>query len=208
MGYNPAQRCNLICDNTLERFGLPAWRRLIANRVSQFASEGDGATLAHRVGLGEDRHRLTDGGPLRLGGIDVPHDKQAVGHSDADVLLHAVTDALLGAAALGDIGQMFPDSDGANRNRDSAEMLRLAYERVAADGWRIANLDVVVHAQRPKLAPHHAAMRARMAELLGTDQDQISIKAKTGESIGLVGREEVIEARCVAMLVREEGVGK
>ena len=112
---------------------------------------GETTTIGIRVGLGHDTHRLRPGGPLRLGGIDIPHDREAVGHSDADVLLHAVTDALLGAAALGDIGQMFPDTDPENRGRDSAEMLRAALDAVAALGWRIVNIDCIVFAQRPKL---------------------------------------------------------
>ena len=113
-----------------------------------------------RIGLGEDSHRTAEGGPLRLGGIDVPHDRHLLGHSDADVLLHAVTDALLGAAGLPDIGQLFPNTDEANRNRDSADMLRLAYDRVVAAGYEIVNLDCVVAAQRPKLSPHKEAITA------------------------------------------------
>src|SRR5437868_10042374 len=107
-----------------------------------------------RIGIGHDTHRLAPGGPLRLGGLNVPHDRQAVGHSDADVRLHAITDALLGAAALGDIGEMFPDSDEINRGRDSADMLRRAAERVGAAGYKIANLDCVVMLQRPKLSAY------------------------------------------------------
>src|SRR5205823_5033542 len=134
-----------------------------------------------RVGIGHDTHRLTPGGPLRLGGIDVPHDRQAVGHSDADVLLHAITDALLGAAALGDIGEMFPDTDERNRGRDSADMLRRAVERVGAAGYSINNLDCIVMAQRPKLSAYKDAIRARIAEILGLEADQVGVKAKTGE---------------------------
>lgn len=159
-----------------------------------------------RVGIGHDTHRLAPGGPLRLGGIDVPHDRHAVGHSDADVLLHAITDALLGAAALGDIGEMFPDTDPANKGRDSAEMLRLAAERVTREeaggyaGYRIVNLDCIVFAQRPKLSAHKEAIRTRVAEILKIYPGQIGIKAKTGEGIGEIGREELIAAQCVALL--------
>jgi 2-C-methyl-D-erythritol 2,4-cyclodiphosphate synthase len=153
-----------------------------------------------RVGIGHDTHRLASGGPLVLGGIDIPHDKHAVGHSDADVLLHAITDALLGAAALGDIGQMFPDTDEANRGRDSAEMLRLAAERVAGAGYRIGNLDCIVFAQRPKLGPHKETIQLRVAEILGMSPDRIGVKAKTGEGVGEVGREELIAAQCVVLL--------
>jgi len=135
-----------------------------------------------------------------LGGLDVPHDRHAVGHSDADVLLHAVTDALLGAAGLPDIGQMFPNTEEANRRRDSAQMLRLAYDRVMAAGWRLVNLDCVVAAERPKLSPLKEAIVARIAEILGVEPRQVNFKAKTGEGVGPVGREELIEARCVALL--------
>jgi 2-C-methyl-D-erythritol 2,4-cyclodiphosphate synthase len=153
-----------------------------------------------RIGIGEDCHRLEPGGPLRLGGIDVPHDRQLVGHSDADVLLHAVTDALLGAAALPDIGQMFPNTEAANRGRDSAEMLALAAKKVADAGYRIVNLDCVIHAQRPKLADYMDAIRHRIAGILRANPHQIGLKAKTGEGVGPVGREESIEARCIALL--------
>jgi 2-C-methyl-D-erythritol 2,4-cyclodiphosphate synthase len=158
------------------------------------------ATTNLRIGLGEDSHRTAAGGPLRLGGVDVPHERHLVGHSDADVLLHAVTDALLGAAGLPDIGQSFPNTDEANRNRDSAEMLALAYEQVRAAGYRLANLDCVVAAERPKLAPHKERIVQRIAEVLAVDPKQINMKAKTGEGMGPVGREEIIEARCVALI--------
>jgi len=153
-----------------------------------------------RIGLGEDSHRTAPGGPLRLGGIDVPHDRQLVGHSDADVLLHAVTDALLGAAALPDIGRMFPNTDPANHGRDSADMLRAAAGKVAEAGYRVVNIDCVVHAERPKLADYHDAIRHRIAGILGLNPHQIGIKAKTGEGAGSVGREELIEAHCIALL--------
>ena len=162
-------------------------------------------TPGFRIGLGEDSHRLTEAGAdsegvLRLGGIDIPHDRQLIGHSDADVLLHAVTDALLGAAALPDIGQIFPNTDEANRNRDSAEMLAEAAKKVATQGYVISNLDCVIHAQRPKLAPYVDQMRERIAAVLQIDSNQIGLKAKTGEGVGPVGCEEAIEARCVALL--------
>lgn len=152
--------------------------------------------------MGEDSHRLALGGPLLLGGIEVPHDKHAVGHSDADALLHAVTDALLGAAALGDIGELFPDTDEVNRGRNSAEMLQQAHQHVVAAGYRIVNLDAVVHAQRPKLSPYKSAIRARIAEILGLDVEQVGLKAKTGEGVGPVGREEAVVVRCVALLAK------
>jgi 2-C-methyl-D-erythritol 2,4-cyclodiphosphate synthase len=137
---------------------------------------------------------------LRLGGIDVPHDRHFVGHSDADVLLHAVTDALLGAAALPDIGIMFPNTDPANRNRDSAEMLAAAAKRLSECNYRIVNVDCVVLAERPKLADYREAIRHRIAGILGINLFQIGLKAKTGEGVGPVGRGDVIEARCVSLL--------
>jgi 2-C-methyl-D-erythritol 2,4-cyclodiphosphate synthase len=158
------------------------------------------ATTRFRVGIGHDTHRLAPGIALRLGGVDIPHDRKLVGHSDADVLLHAVTDALLGAAGLGDIGEMFPDSEESNRGRDSGSMLAAALAQVRAAGWEIGNVDCIVHAQRPKISPHKEAIRARIAELLGVDPAQVSVKAKTGESVGPVGREEAVEAHCVALL--------
>ena len=160
--------------------------------------------MAIRVGLGNDTHRLEPGGPLRLGGIDIPHDRQAVGHSDADALLHAVTDALLGAAALGDIGTLFPDTDEANRGRDSADMLRRAYAQVRAAGYQLVNLDSVIELQRPKLAGFRDQIRARVAEILDVDPGAIGLKAKTGERVGPVGREEAVVVQAVALLERVE----
>jgi 2-C-methyl-D-erythritol 2,4-cyclodiphosphate synthase len=153
-----------------------------------------------RVGLGHDTHRLVAGDGLVIGGVTIQHDRRAQGHSDADVLLHAITDALLGAAALGDIGELFPDDDPANRGRDSAEMLRAAHDRVAAAGWRIANLDCVIFAQRPKILPHRPAIRRRIATVLGVDESAVWLKAKTGEGIGPIGTEEAIAAECVALI--------
>ena len=153
-----------------------------------------------RVGIGHDTHRLGPGGPLRLGGVDVTCDHHAVGHSDADVLLHAITDALLGAAALGDIGELFPDTDPRNKNRDSAEMLARAHEKVAAAGYKIANVDCIVFAERPKLGPYKDAIRQRIAQILRLETTEVGIKAKTGEGIGEVGRQEAIMAQCIVLL--------
>jgi 2-C-methyl-D-erythritol 2,4-cyclodiphosphate synthase len=153
-----------------------------------------------RIGIGHDTHQLAEGGPLRLGGITIPHSKHAVGHSDADVLLHAVTDALLGAAALGDIGEMFPDTDPNNRGRDSADMLRRAYDAVGDAGWVIVNLDCIVFAERPKLSSHKSMIQTRIAEILELAKDQVGVKAKTGEGIGAIGSEQLIAAQCVALL--------
>jgi 2-C-methyl-D-erythritol 2,4-cyclodiphosphate synthase len=123
-----------------------------------------------------------------------------VGHSDADVLLHAITDGLLGAVAAGDIGRLFPNTDPANKNRDSAEFLREAYVRVQQAGWQLGNLDCVISAEEPKLAPHIETMRQSIANLLDVSIDRISLKGKTGEQVGPVGRQEAIEARCVVLL--------
>jgi 2-C-methyl-D-erythritol 2,4-cyclodiphosphate synthase len=159
--------------------------------------------LVMRVGIGHDTHRLAPGGPLRLGGLNIPHDRHAVGHSDADVLLHAITDALLGAAALGDIGELFPDTDERNRGRDSADMLRQAAGEVRAAGFTVVNLDCIVMAQRPKLSPFKDAIRQRIAQILDLSPDQVGMKAKTGEGVGAIGREELIMAQCVALLRSE-----
>jgi 2-C-methyl-D-erythritol 2,4-cyclodiphosphate synthase len=153
-----------------------------------------------RVGIGHDTHRLGPGGPLRLGGIDIPHDRRLLGHSDADVLLHAITDALLGAAALGDIGELFPDTDEANRNRDSADMLRRAATIVRESGYEIVNLDCIVFAERPKLSAYKEPIRHRIAEILAIAPSCIGVKAKTGEGLGEIGREECLLAQCVALL--------
>ena len=155
-----------------------------------------------RVGLGHDTHRLGPGESLVLGGLAIPHDKTAIGHSDADVLLHAITDALLGAAALGDIGELFPDTDPANRGRDSADMLRRAAARVMEAGWRIVNLDCVIFAQRPKILPHRPAIRRRIAEILGIEESAVWLKAKTGEGVGPIGEELAIAAECVVLVDR------
>lgn len=159
-------------------------------------------TSTLRIGLGHDTHRLGEGGPLVLGGISIPHDKHLIGHSDADVLLHALTDALLGAAALGDIGELFPDTDPAHRGRDSGEMLRVAYARVREAGYQVVNVDCVVFAQRPKLNPHKDAIRRRIADLLQVEPQQVGVKAKTGELVGPVGQEEAMMAECVALVER------
>lgn len=157
-----------------------------------------------RIGIGYDTHRLGAGSSLRLGGVDVPHDRELIGHSDADVLLHAVTDALLGAASLGDIGQLFPDSDAVNLNRDSAEMLLEVRRQVSAAGFEVVNVDCVLFAERPKLAPFSSAICQRLAELLGVPATAVGLKAKTGEGVGPVGRKEAISAECVVLL---EGTG-
>lgn len=137
---------------------------------------------------------------MRLGGVDIPHDRQAVGHSDADVLLHAVTDALLGAVGLPDIGELFPNTAEENRGRNSAEMLRLAYDRVKQGGYSIVNLDCVISAQEPKLSPYKEAIRQQLAAILSVSESQLNVKAKTGEGVGPVGEQIIIQAHCVALL--------
>lgn len=157
--------------------------------------------LIPRVGIGHDTHRLISGKGIMLGGVFIPHDRCLHGHSDADVLLHSVIDALLGAAALGDIGEMFPDTAEENKGRDSAEMLRLAFKRVREAGWELGNLDCVILAQRPRILPHKEAISHRIAEILDVTVQQVGVKAKTGECVGPVGEELVIEALCVALIV-------
>ena len=125
-----------------------------------------------------------------------------IGHSDADLLLHAITDALLGATAMGDIGHLFPDTDPANRRRDSGEMLTVAKEMVTECGWSIGNIDCILFAQRPKIGPHRAAIRQQIAKILGISIDQIEVKAKTGECVGPIGREEAISAEAIALLYK------
>lgn len=157
-----------------------------------------------RIGVGYDVHRLVDGRPLILGGVEIPHDKGLDGHSDADVLIHAIIDALLGAAALGDIGQHFPDTEEQWRGADSRELLRAVGERIAEAGYVVANIDATVVLQRPKLRPHIDAMRRVMAGLLGVEVQQVSVKATTGEKMGFVGREEGAAAHAVCLLREKE----
>jgi 2-C-methyl-D-erythritol 2,4-cyclodiphosphate synthase len=157
---------------------------------------------AIRIGEGWDTHRLVTGRPLVLGGITVPHTHGLLGHSDADALLHAITDALLGAAALGDIGRHFPDTDERFRGADSGALLAEAARRVRAEGYEIGNLDSTVVAQAPKLAPHIPAMVERIAALLDLAVGQVNVKAKTAEKMGPVGQGEAIEARAVALLFK------
>jgi 2-C-methyl-D-erythritol 2,4-cyclodiphosphate synthase len=159
--------------------------------------------MEFRVGLGQDCHRLMRGRPLILGGVRIDHETGLDGHSDADVLLHAVTDALLGAAGLGDIGEFFPDVDPQFKDADSAVLLAAALIEVRSHGWQIANLDCTVAAEKPKLSPVKPAIRTRLAELLGVPADRVNMKAKTGERVGPVGREEAMTAEAVVLLVRE-----
>ena len=155
-----------------------------------------------RIGEGWDVHALVPGRPLVIGGVRIPHTHGLLGHSDADVLLHAVTDALLGAAGLGDIGRHFPDTDARFKGADSAALLAEAARRVGERGWRVGNVDSTVIAQAPKLAPHIPAMVQRIAEVLGVGADQVNVKAKTAERLGPVGQGASIEARAAVLLLR------
>ncbi len=152
------------------------------------------------VGIGYDSHRLVDGNSLRLGGVDVPHDKRLDGHSDADVLTHAVIDALLGAAGMGDIGQHFPDTDPRFAGADSMQLLDTVVGEIVAAGMHVVNVDCTVVLQTPKVAPHREAMRARLAGCLGIPQERVNVKATTGEGMGFVGRCEGVAALAIAAL--------
>ncbi len=153
-----------------------------------------------RVGQGFDVHALVVGRPLIIGGVTIEHTHGLQGHSDADVLLHALTDAILGAAGQGDIGRHFPDTDPAYKGADSRKLLREAWRRVAQAGWQIVNIDATVHAQAPKIGPHAAAMAANIAADLELQAGDINIKAKTNESLGYLGRKEGIAANVVVLL--------
>lgn len=155
-----------------------------------------------RIGQGYDLHVLAEGRRLLLGGVEIPHARGLAGHSDADVLCHAITDALLGAAALGNIGQHFPDTDPAYKDADSIALLQAALDLLRGAGYAIVNIDSTVIAQRPKLNPHIPAIRARLAEALGLAMDQVSVKAKTNEHVGPEGREEAISVHAVALIER------
>ena len=163
-------------------------------------STKQGRAAAWRIGEGWDTHALVAGRKLILGGVEIAHSHGLLGHSDADALCHAITDALFGAAALGDIGHHFPDSDAQFTGADSIALLAEAARRVRGAGFEIGNIDSTVIAQAPRLAPHIAAMRQRLAQALGVALDQISVKAKTAEKMGPVGRGEAIEARAVCLL--------
>lgn len=153
-----------------------------------------------RVGHGYDVHRLTEGRRLILGGVDIAYEKGLLGHSDADVLTHAVMDALLGAAALGDIGALFPDSDAAFKDISSLTLLERVAEKLAAEGWSVVNVDATVLAQAPKLAPHRAAMRENLARALGVEVSRVSVKATTEEGLGFTGEGRGIAAHAVALI--------
>jgi 2-C-methyl-D-erythritol 2,4-cyclodiphosphate synthase len=155
-----------------------------------------------RIGEGWDTHQLVEGRKLMLGGVEVPYTKGLLGHSDADVLLHAITDALLGAAALGDIGKHFPDTDAQYKGADSAVLLAKVAHDIRALGYTLGNLDSTIIAQAPKLAPYIISMRERIATVLGVDLSQVNVKAKTAEKMGPVGEGRAMEARAVVLLLK------
>ena len=161
-------------------------------------------THALRVGMGHDTHRLAEGRPLVLGGLRIDHPRGLVGHSDADVVLHALTDALLGAAGLGDIGDAFPDTDPAFRDCDSQVFVRTTLDRLTREGWHIVNVDVTIFAQEPKLGPLKNRIRQHLADLLSVGLQAVNVKAKTGEGVGHIGRAEAIGCQAVALIERGE----
>ena len=157
---------------------------------------------AFRIGQGYDLHALVPGRRLVIGGVEIPFERGLLGHSDADVLLHAITDAVLGAAGLGDIGRLFPDTDERWRGADSRVLLRTAVERTRTAGWSVGNIDATVIAERPKIAPHVDAMKAVIAECCGVDTAAVNVKGKTSERLGALGRSEGIAALAVVLLVK------
>jgi 2-C-methyl-D-erythritol 2,4-cyclodiphosphate synthase len=156
--------------------------------------------MTFRVGIGYDSHRFAEGGPLKLGGVDIPFDRHLVGHSDGDAIAHAVTDAVLGAAGAGDIGELFSDHDPANRGRDSLEMLAIAVARVRASGYCVSQVDVTVVAESPRIAPHRDSMCVALAGVLSVTPSAVSLKGKTNEGMGWIGRGEGIACIAVASL--------
>ena len=159
--------------------------------------------MKFHTGLGYDVHRLVDGRKLIVGGVDIPYEKGLLGHSDADVLLHAISDALLGAAALGDIGKLFPDSDPSYKDADSLVLLSKVADTVRASGWDIENIDSVIVAQKPKMAPHIDVMRANIAKAAGVDLSDVSVKATTEEGLGFTGNGSAISAYATVLIKKE-----
>ena len=156
----------------------------------------------YRIGTGFDAHALEEGVPLVLGGVRIEHPRGLAGHSDGDVLAHALTDALLGAAGLEDIGALFPSGDAAYAGADSLELLAQAWERIQSGGWQLANADVVLVGEEPRLAPHRGEMRRRLAAALGADPELVAVRATTTDGLGFAGRGEGLAAQAVALLVR------
>lgn len=159
--------------------------------------------MSSRIGQGFDVHALVEGRPLIIGGVTIPYEKGLLGHSDADVLLHAICDALLGAAGLGDIGRHFPDTDPTYQGADSRVLLRATGQKIREAGWRVANIDCTIIAQAPKMAPHAAHMVINIADDLGVNAASVNVKAKTTERLGFTGRGEGIAAEAIALLERD-----
>lgn len=157
-------------------------------------------SLSHRIGIGNDIHRLVEGRKLILGGVEIPYDKGLLGHSDADSLSHAITDALLGAAGLGDIGTHFSDKDPRWKNADSQMFLQAVCQMLAERGWRIVNIDATILAERPKMMPHISAMKETLAATLNIEAARLNLKAKTNEGLDAIGRGEAIGAQAIALL--------
>lgn len=160
--------------------------------------------LEFRVGLGNDLHRLVEGKPLVLGGVPIAHDRGPDAHSDGDVLLHALVDAVLGAAALGDIGELFPDTDPAHKGAASEGFVRSALDRLHGQGWQLVNVDATVNAQAPKLKPYKLPIRGKISQLTGLPTERISVKAKTGERVGPIGEERAIAAQVVVLIRKSD----
>ena len=174
-----------------------------ANTPANTATTQPPFPLGFRIGEGWDTHQLVAGRELWLGGVLVAHDKGLLGHSDADVLLHAITDALLGAAGMGDIGTLFPDTDPAFKDADSKVLLREAMQRIRTAGWHIVNIDCTVVAQKPKLEPYKTDIAASIADCLSIAAEQVNVKAKTAEKLGPVGEERSMEARAAVLLMKQ-----
>jgi len=180
--------------------GDPENRKITYPEDLETAANGKTLANIHRIGIGKDLHRLVSGRKFLLGGVEIPFDKGELGHSDGDVLAHAVCDAILGAAGLGDIGELFPDSDPAYKDADSMELLKRAWQGVKAQGWQLANLDCVVCCEKPKVLPHRDKIRSSLAKALDADPALVFVKGKTAEGLGPIGNEEVVEAMAVCLL--------
>ena len=178
------------------------WPREQMPREAGGATSKVAAGEVHRVGIGYDSHRFAPGRPLILGGIRIESDLGLTGHSDADAVCHAITDAVLGAAGIGDIGEMFPDTDPVNKDRNSIEMLEAAVDRVAAAGYTVSNIDVAVIAETPRLSGYRDRMKSRLAAALGVDSSVVSVKGKSNEGMGWIGRREGLACIAVATLIR------
>ena len=188
--YERAGKRVVLTQGSYANYKITTWEDLPVKKESE----------GMRIGHGYDVHRLVEGRKLILGGVEIPFEKGLLGHSDADVLTHAVMDALLGAAAKGDIGKLFPDNDPAYEGADSIELLRRVGKVLSDEGWRVGNIDATILCQRPKLAPHIEAMRVRLAEALGAAKEDISVKATTEEKLGFTGAEQGIAAHAVCLL--------